>query len=335
MALKSKSKEIIFIFLFLVTVSSSIFAKEITIVDKLGRKITINAPVKRAVVIMAPELILALGLWNQVVGVSYWVYREYKFFNYIKPDWKKKVFPVGSGMGKDINMETLLKLNPDVIITGPFYPEVVKFMEKHGLKVITINPETISEFYKVIKLFGLIFGKENKANFLINEMNKTLNLIQKRLAQLSKPKKVVWIYRLAPLGIACKGAIIDDIFKRLKTINIGDLIKPNCNVIANISIEDLIKYNPDVIFIWGFTRAKPEDIIHNPQWQPIKAVKENEVYKAPRNLGTWSPSLVILSLWTAVRVYPEYFKDINFIKYSNSFYLKIFGVPYTKVVVNE
>ncbi len=335
MALKSKSKEIIFIFLFLVTVSSSIFAKEITIVDKLGRKITINTPVKRAVVIMAPELIPALGLWNQVVGVSYWVYREYKFFSYIKPDWKKKVLPVGSGMGKDIDMETLLKLKPDVIITGPFYPEVVKFMEKHGLKVITINPETISEFYKVIKLFGLIFGKENKANFLINEMNKTLNLIQKRLVQVSKPKKVVWIYRLAPLGIACKGAIIDDIFKKLKTINVCDLIKPNCNVIANISIEDLIKYNPDVIFIWGFTRAKPEDIIHNSQWQSIKAVKENKVYKAPRNLGTWSPSLVILSLWTAVRVYPEYFKDINFIKYSNSFYLKIFGVPYTKVVVNE
>ncbi|RLB59497.1 MAG: ABC transporter substrate-binding protein, partial [Deltaproteobacteria bacterium] len=51
--------------------------------------------------------------------------------------------------------------------------------------------------------------------------------------------------------------------------------------------------------------------------------------------GTWSPSLAILSLWIAMKVYPEKFKDVNFIEYSNSFYQKIFGVSYTKVVANE
>ncbi len=335
MDLKYKIKNIIITIVCTLLLTSTCFAKKVTIVDKLGRKVTINVPVKRAVIIMAPELIPALRLWNQVVGVSYWVYREYKFFDYIKPDWRKNVVPVGGGMGRNIDMETLLKLHPDIIITGPFYPKVVDFMERHGLKVITINPETIPEFYKVIKLFGLLFGKEKRAKFLITSMKDTLKMIDKRLPKNSKPKKVVWIYRLNPLGIACKGAIIDDIFKRLRVINIGDLLSKKCHVIISASIEDLIKYNPDVIFIWGFTRATPKDIINSPQWSPIKAVKEKRVYKTPRNLGTWSPSLVILSLWTAERIYPERFKNFNFIKYSNSFYMKIFGVPYTKVVVNE
>jgi len=339
MTLSSKNKTILvilFIFLLFNFITTSfLFAKEVTIVDKMGRKVKINVPVKKAVILMAPELIPALGLWDQVVGVSYWVYREYKFFNYIKPDWKKNIVPTGSGMGKYVNMETLLKLKPDVVITGPFYPQVVKFMERHGLKVITINPETISEFYKVIQLFAILFGKEKRAQFLINEMENTLNLIQKRIANISQPKKVVWIYRLAPLSIACKGTIVDDIFKKVNVINVGTLIKPDCNTILGTSIEHLIKYNPDVILLWGFTKAKPEDILYNPQWKLIKAVKEGKVYKAPRNLGTWSPSLVILSLWIGMKVYPEQFKDIDFIKYSNSFYQKIFGVSYSKVVLNE
>ena len=333
MALNFKNKIIIFVFIFLTV--SSLSAKEVTIVDEMGRKVKINVPVKKAVIIMAPEFIPAFDLWDQVVGVSYWVYKEYKFFSYIKPDWKKNVLPVGSGMGRYINIETLLKLKPDIVITGPFYPYVVKFMEKQGLKVITINPDTISEFYKTSKLFGILFGKEKRVQFLVNEMEKVFNFIQKRVANISQPKKAVWIYRLQPLGIGCKGSIIEDIFKKLNIINVGELIDPNCKTILEISIEHLIKYNPDIIFLWGFTKAKPEDILNNSQWKLIKAVKESKVYKVPKNLGTWSPSLAILSLWIAIKVYPEKFKDVNFIEYSNSFYQKIFGVPYSKVVLNE
>jgi len=37
---------------------------------------------------------------------------------------------------------------------------------------------------------------------------KFLILSKKRVANISQPKKAVWIYRLQPLGIGCKGTIV-------------------------------------------------------------------------------------------------------------------------------
>ncbi|GAB6182402.1 hypothetical protein [Thermodesulfovibrio hydrogeniphilus] len=48
------------------------FASTITVKDKLERQVTVQAPVKRAVVVITYELIPALNIWNQVIGVSRW-----------------------------------------------------------------------------------------------------------------------------------------------------------------------------------------------------------------------------------------------------------------------
>ncbi len=320
------------IFVLILFCYSNALAREVLIKDKLGRIIKLKIPVKRAVIILTPDLIPALNLWNQVVGVSNWVCREYRFFNFIKPGWIDRITPIGGGMGRNINVETILHLKPDVIITGAFYPGVVNFMERKGLKVIAINPQTIADYYKVIKMFGLIFGKEKRAEFVVKEMKKILKLISLRLKNVKREKKVLWVYRASPLGIACKKTITVDILHKLKLINIGPLINPGCNKpLIEVPLESVVKFDPDVIFLWGYSTLYPRDIYRNPGWQAIKAVKKKRVYRVPRKLGTWTPSLALLALWIAKKVYPERFKDINFLLYANSFCKKVYHIPYTMI----
>ena len=51
-------------------------------------------------------------------------------------------------------MEALLKLKPDLVLTWTFKPDLVRFMEERGLKVIAIYPESLPELYDVMRLDG-------------------------------------------------------------------------------------------------------------------------------------------------------------------------------------
>ena len=51
-----------------------------------------------------------------------------------------------------------MKLKPDVVVTWTFKPELVKFMEERGLRVIAIYPESLAELYDVMRLHGRLFS---------------------------------------------------------------------------------------------------------------------------------------------------------------------------------
>ena len=165
-----------------------VFATTYTFTDKRGEKIIIDIPIKRAVIVISYELIPALDLWNQVVGVSVWAEKDcdiYKAFIKLNPDFKKPT--VGAGI--NLNIETILKLKPDLIITWTYVPQVVNYLESKGFKVFTIHPDNLAEFYQVLRIYGKLFGKEKKAEETIKEMKKIFNLIKRRITNIPPEKR--------------------------------------------------------------------------------------------------------------------------------------------------
>ncbi len=71
-------------------------------------------------------------------------------------------------------------------------------------------------------------------------------------------------------------------------------------------MEQIYKYNPDIIFMTNFTQAQPKDLIqqHNRKlndWSKVKAVEDKKVYKMP--LGMYKlysePDTPMTLLWLA------------------------------------
>jgi iron complex transport system substrate-binding protein len=46
-----------------------------------------------------------------------------------------------------------------------------------------------------------------------------------------------------------------------------------------VSMENLLSWNPDIIIMWYNEKKNPLDILRDPQWLTIKAVKEGKVYE--------------------------------------------------------
>ena len=64
--------------------SSSAQGNQLVITDSVGRKITLNGAVSRAVIVNAynAELINAIGAMDQVVGVDYYIYQDQEGFKH-------------------------------------------------------------------------------------------------------------------------------------------------------------------------------------------------------------------------------------------------------------
>jgi len=301
-----------------------VFATPYTFIDKRGKKIIIDVPVKRAVIVISYELIPALDLWNQVVGVSVWAEKDcdiYKAFIKVNPDFKKPTI----GAGINLNIETILKLKPDLIITWTYVPQVVDYLESKGFKVFTIHPDNLAEFYQVLRIYGKLFGKEKKAEETIKEMEKIFNLIKRRITSIP-PEKRKKILHLGgkPTTVSAGIGITNDLINLIGGINPAGVIKER-NV--EVSVEKILVWNPDVIFIWGNAGYNENWLFENLQWKHIKAVKMRQVYKLP-DWSTWSPRVALVALYMAIKAYPEYFKDIDFEKIADNFYRKIFGISY-------
>lgn len=302
-------------------------ASTLTIIDKLGRKVAVEIPVKRAVIAITPELIPALEIWDRVVGVSDWaekncgVYRAF-LFSGIRP--RKTIV----GTRTNLNVEVILRLRPDIVITWSYNTEVIRFLEEKGIKVIAIWPESILELYEVIRLHGKLFGKEKRAEVVIGEMENMFRVIQNRVSQIpyEKRKRILHLGG-KPTTVSGKLGVIHDVIELIGGVNVAGEIEARN---AEVSVERIVKWNPDVIFIWGAAGYNEDWLYNNSQWFSVKAVKNKKVYKLPP-WSTWSPRLAPIALYMAIKTYPEYFKDINFEKEIENFYKKIFGISYKMV----
>jgi len=289
--------------------------------DKLGRWVRVEVPVKRAVVIVGYEIIPALKAENQVIGVSRWAVNLCDLYKKLvkRYPWLEKN-QIGTGV--DLNIETIFKLHPDLIITWTYQKNMVDFLTSHGFKVFTIYPDSIKELFKVIETEGILFGKKKRADFVIKETQRLLNFVRNRVKQIPKQKRLVIIHvGMKPNVVACKKGIASELIRLIGGINPAVTINARD---TEVSLEKIYAWNPDVIFIWGSAKYGPEFFYSHPEWSFIRAVKNHRIYKLP-NWSTWSPRVALIALYMAKKAYPKYFKDVDFFKVAKSFCKEIFG----------
>lgn len=306
--------------------SPDVFGKSLIFQDKLGRNVSVQLPVRRAVLFETYELTAALGVWDRIAGISRYAY-ENDLVLALKPDIAKTIPSAGSGI--DVNIESLLRLRPDLVITWTLKPESIRFMEEKGLKVIALYPESLSELYEAMRLQGRLFGKEKKVEACIVRMKKMFALIGKRCRAVpaGKRKKVIW---LGGKQTTVSGGIgiNNDLIGLMNALNPAASQQERS---VDVSMERIVAWNPDVVFIWGSAKYGSSDLIGSPQWRHVNAIRKGRVYKAPK-WGTWSPRLALMALWMAMKTYPEQFRDVDFEKTSGDFYRAVYGISYGGVI---
>ena len=240
--------------------------------------------------------------------------------------------------GTGANIEELLTLRPDVV----FYLEADKVtgraLENAGLAGVPVSPskwgyDVLRTYEEWIKTLAAIFPERAEAGEkAVAYGRRALELTKARAALIpqSERKKVLFIVRDENGRIVTSGR---NFFGQYWCESIGaenaaaEITAERSNAV--VTMEQIYKWNPDVIFITNFTKLAPRDLLSAPEWRPVEAVRRGAVYKMPLALYrtyTPGPDAPLTLLWLARAVYPETFGDIDLPKQAAKYYKEIFGL---------
>ncbi|RLI89059.1 MAG: ABC transporter substrate-binding protein [Archaeoglobales archaeon] len=298
-----------------------------TVIDTEGRDVKVPLKVERAVVLagQVAELMYCWGNFDKVVGITRWAEKNpvlAKFTNL------EEVPVVGSG--RDPNVEAIISLKPDIVITyggeyGYSTPKsVIEQLEKAEIPVVLVELSNLDEVYRTIEIVGEILDKKDKASETIDQMKEVIALVRDEAGKIPEEKRIkaIWLWS-KQTKVTGNAGVTNDLIVNAGAINPASELEGKY---VDVQLEKIVAWNPDVIIIWSSAKYQPEDLISDPRWQDISAIKNKRVYKQPRLLAdTWSIRVAVLQAWMFDKFYPG---RMDFNSIANEFFEHLYGITY-------
>ncbi len=233
--------------------------------DCYGNRVQLDT-VPMRIISLSPaitEMVFMLDEGDKLVGIS-------DFCHY--PEATDTMNRVG-GM-QNINVESLMALNPDVVLIGSIVTKQdMEKMERAGLKVVVIREETKLEgLCDALAVIGQMLNQNELADTQIQKIHNQLDSVRSHIDTTLAPKKVYYVVGFGEQGdfTAPKNSHIHEIITAAGGDNIGkDLTS------WSVSREYLFESDPDIILI------RKEDVDMYCKTKPytsLRAVKEGHVY---------------------------------------------------------
>lgn len=270
----------------------------LTVTGDDGRSVTLARPPAR-IVSLSPghtEILYAIGAGGLLAGVD-------DFSDY--PAEAQKLPKLSYSQ---VNLEQLVGLRPDLVITVTRQKAAVPEMEKLGLKVFYLTEAgTVEGILDRIETLGKITDREEAAQQLASRMRGRIDAVTALVGQSGNGPSV--FYELSPeYHTAGDSSFIGDILKKLNVRNIAsDIDSP----FPQLNVEQIIAADPEMIILAdpeaGVSR---ESVRGRAGWEQLKAVRSNRIIVVENRdiVHRPGPRVVEGIELLAKALYPERFK---------------------------
>lgn len=257
--------------------------ESIRLTDQAGREVHLEAPAEKIVsgYYISTSACIALGLTDKLVGVE------------AKAD-TRPIYTLASpqildlpnvGSAKEFDLEGCLALEPDLVILPKRLEDSANTISEMGIPVLLVNPESQQELFEMIALIGQATGTEAAASRLLQYYEEELDAITSLTAQLTGQPRVYMGSNSSYLATAPGEMYQSSLIEAAGGTNVaGDL---DGDTWTEVSYEQLIAMNPDVIVIPSEAAYDKEDIAADQQLAALTAVKNNAIYQMPRDFEPW------------------------------------------------
>lgn len=314
--------------------ASKIDSKEIKIKDSLHREVCIPPRVER-ILSLQPEItriIISLGGGQRLVGIDYFLPRFDILSKIVFPPIEQ--LPVVSASNESVNVERILQLNPDVIFSSPSESQIHEVLdEKTGRPVVALSSMGRFEMLlREIKLVGEVIGAQERASELVHYFKKNTETIQNSVEAIPREERPR-VY-LAFWSSLTKTPISYEPVTTAGGINLAeDLLPANLGTVGTvINIEQIVKWNPDVILIHGNYLPQErvptvEEVLNDPRLNSVQAVRDKKVYYTYGFWYWWDPAEVLIeTLYLSRLFYPEKFDHLNLEKKGNAIFKNFYRI---------
>lgn len=308
-----------------------------SVIDVLDREVQVPKDVKKIVVtpIPYPSIIYAIdGTSERMVAIHPSAKSAYE--NSILKDMSPELANVSDeyvAQDFSINIEEIIKLEADLAIIWSSQEDDLIKLEQMNIPTVTLSDggsSNIDEMSKNIRILGQVLGKSDQAESFIKEIADAEAYFKDKenlIAEEDRPK-VLYLR-----DKALKAAVGNSFNGRMIYLTGGvNVAKDVAGSWVELSMEQILSWNPEVIFLSHFDKFMPEDLYNNSiagqDWSQVNAVKNKQVYKTPIGIYRWDAPSSETSLflkWMGQTLQPEIFNDFDMEEEISNFYQKYYS----------
>jgi len=326
---------------------------EITIIDSDNKTVTVKQPLERLVIYthQCAEIIQLLGADDKIVGVRDTFAEQPNRFPKMSKDKS-----IGSGGEPDV--EAIINSNPDAIIAYTFYPleESLDAKLPPEIKILRFDcecsgmgPDAMRE---KVKLLGILLGAREKAAEYLAWHDRTLSLVEDRIADIAEDGRVKVYLESSPEGdkpLVSRTAIgtghaAHKLVEMAGGRNIAAGHLPGYQDTAmeygDLETEWVLSQNPDIIVGRAMgSGIRPYENVNDsllskyeneikalPGFDNVEAVKSDRVYIITNDYAVtpnYPSALMLLAKW----FYPDRCNDLDPIA-AHQEYVNMMGLDY-------
>jgi iron complex transport system substrate-binding protein len=289
-------------------------ARAAVVTDGAGRAVPVPARVERVfpagppaaifLYTLAPELLLGWPRAN-------------------RPEEREFLLPdVGSrpevgritGRGNTANLEVVLALKPDLILdvgsVNPTYVSLAdRVQQQTGIPYALLDGrfDGIAPAYRTL---GALIGRPEQGEDFARATEDMMKTITQLVGAISLERRPRVYYARGPRGLETGlGGSINVETIELLAQNVAGGTRGG---LANVSIEQVLLWNPDVIITIDQDFAA--NVRNDPAWAPVKAVRDGRVHLSPKLPFGWVDfppcvNRLIGLTWLAKLLYPNLFPE--------------------------
>jgi iron complex transport system substrate-binding protein len=287
----------------------------ISITDQRGKTVTFTKPVTSVVTIPMPAASLLVAVDG---GADHLSAMHNASWVAMRDGVMGTMFPHTLELPHDVatqdftpNVESVRALNPDVVIQWSD-SQLVDPLENAGLTVIGLKNNGKQEDVDAwITMFAAMLGKPERATEIKARSDKELAEIKSLAASRSSAgPSIVYFNRFTGgLKAAAANTYNDFYIKLVGGTNpaTGKDPLPGAGMVG-LDVEQVLRWDPEVILLGNFDNAMPHDIYADPAWQSISAVRSRRVYKVPLGGYRWDPpgqESPLMWHWLSAIAFPE------------------------------
>ena len=235
-----------------------------------------------------------------------------------------------TGRGNTANLEVVLALKPDLVLdvgsVNPTYISLAdRVQQQTGIPYALLDGrfEGIPLSYRTL---GALIGRREQGESLARNAEDTMKTITQRVGSIPPDRRPHVYYARGPRGLETGlGGSINVETIELVAQNVAGGTRGG---LANVSIEQVLLWNPDVIITIDQDFAA--NVLSDPAWAPVAAVRAHRVHLSPKLPFGWVdfPPTVnrLIGLWWLAKIlYPDLFpEDLRAL--THEFYTRFYHV---------
>ncbi len=304
----------------------------VRVIDQTGRVVEIPQPVDRIVSIygLSTYFVYALGAGDRLVKAWYAQIRGIthapEALHRIEPYLDEKL---SFGIP---NVEEIVVKAPDLVLANPRkHGNIVDILEELGIPSIHFVPEGLAELKEAMRITGAALGPETaaRAEKFVAFAERIVGEVESLVEAIPEDQRVrVYFCGRNPLLVASGDMFQSMMVEIAGGISVTRDLRGFWNV---VNLEQVLVWQPDVIIISTLGGLEPEEIMNDPDWSAIPAVRNGRVYKMPGLAAPWDvpvPDSILGIIWLAETLYPEAV-DLDLEGEIRAFYEKFYELQLT------